>query len=216
MATNSKEKQREYDARRAKRARGWACIVYPESAPSGWLQTLSEQHVQALVSPLHDSDVTADGTPKKPHYHVLLMFEQPVQAKTAGDVFSKIGVTAPPELVKSVKAYARYLVHLDDHDKHRYSDDDVVELCGASWGAVALDEGEERDRILSEVEDWLDEQGVVSYRALCRYARQNRPEWMHVVRTSTIHLMAYVRSAAWEDGFEVERSRRQPNEPTVD
>lgn len=198
MATNSKEKQREYDARRAKRARGWACIVYPDSAPDGWCDTLSEQHVQVLISPLHDSDVTAEGETKKAHWHVLAMFEHPVPEKGARDLFGTIGVTQPPELVKSLKAYARYLVHMDDHDKHRYSESDVVELCGAVWGAVALDEGEERDRILNEVEDWLDDQGVLSYRALCRYARQYKPEWVHVIRTSTIHLMAYVKAAAWE------------------
>lgn len=64
MATNSKEKQREYEARRGVRTRGWACIVYPESAPDGWMDALREQHLQMLISPLHDSDVTADGEPK--------------------------------------------------------------------------------------------------------------------------------------------------------
>lgn len=57
-------------------------------------------------------------------------------------------MTAPLEMVRSIKAYVRYLVHMDDLDKHRYSEADVSELCGASWGAVALDEHEERDRIL--------------------------------------------------------------------
>lgn len=193
-----REAQRRADAKRRARSRGWACIVYPESAPDGWLDALRDGHIQALVSPLHDEDVTADGKPKKPHFHVLAMFENPVPEKSARELFETIGVTAPPELVKSIRAYARYLVHLDDHDKHRYRDSDVVELCGASWGAVALDESEERDRILTEVEDWLDDQGVVSYRALCRYARTHRPEWVHTIRTSTVHLMAYVRSAAWE------------------
>ena len=47
--------------------------LYPESAPDGWRDALAEQHVQVLVSPLHDADVTADGTPKKPHWHVLAM-----------------------------------------------------------------------------------------------------------------------------------------------
>lgn len=193
-----REAQRRADAKRRARSRGWACIVYPESAPDGWLDALRDGHIQALVSPLHDEDVTADGKPKKPHFHVLAMFENPVPEKSARELFETIGVTAPPELVKSIRAYARYLVHLDDHDKQRYRDSDVVELCGASWGAVALDESEERDRILTEVEDWLDDQGVVSYRALCRYARTHRPEWVHTIRTSTVHLMAYVRSAAWE------------------
>ena len=73
-----------------------------------------------------------------------------------------------------------------------------MELGGASWAAVALDDHEERDRVLSEVEDWLDAQGVTSYRTLYRYARAERPDWVHVIRTSTIHLMAYVRSAEWE------------------
>lgn len=194
-----REAQRRADAKRRARSRGWACIVYPESAPDGWLDGLADAHIQILVSPLHDEDVTADGTPKKAHFHVLAMFENPVPEKSARDLFLRAGVTAPPELVKSIRGYSRYLCHLDDHDKHRYDSHDVVELGGASWAAVALDEAEERDRILSEVEDWLDEQGVVSYRTLCRYARSHRPDWLHVVRTSTVHLMAYVKSAAWED-----------------
>lgn len=193
-----REAQRRADAKRALRSRGWACIVYPDSAPDGWLEALSETHIQILISPLHDADLTAEGEQKKPHWHVLAMFENPTPEKSAREVFAAAGVTAPPEVVRSIKAYARYLVHMDDHDKHRYSENDVMGLSGASWGAVALDEHEEKDRILSEIEDWLDEQGVTSYRALCRYARTCKPEWVHVVRTSTIHLMAYVRSAEWE------------------
>lgn len=198
-AEKRKEAQRRADAKRRARARGWACIVYPESAPDGWVEALGDSHVPILISPLHDSDVTAEGEPKKPHYHVMVIFENPTPEKAAREVFAAAGVTAPPELIKSVRAYARYLVHMDDHDKHRYEDDGVRELGGAVWSALALDEGEERDRILTEIEDWLDEQGVTSYRALCRYARTQRPEWVHVVRTSTVHLMAYVRSAAWEE-----------------
>lgn len=191
--------QRKYEEKRGERSRGWACIVYPESAPDGWLDALSESHTQVLVSPLHDSDVTADGQPKKPHWHVLAMFETPVTERAARALFAAAGVAQPPERVRSLKAYARYLVHMDDHDKHRYDEGGVVGLCGASWASVALDEHEERDMLLTEIEDWLDEQGVTSYRTLCRYARAHRPEWVHVVRTSTIHLMAYVRSAEWED-----------------
>lgn len=195
------------DAKRAgKRSRGWACIVYPESAPGEWVDALRDQHVQILISPLHDGDVTADGKPKKRHYHVLMMADQPVTEATARAVFAAAGVTAPPELVRSIRAYARYLVHMDDHDKHPYDPSDVQELSGASWSAVALDETEERDRILTEIEDWLDEQGCLSYRQLCRYARSERPEWVHVIRTSTIHLSAYVRSAQWE--VEQEQRRR--------
>ncbi|MDU2191324.1 MAG: Rep family protein, partial [Klebsiella pneumoniae] len=57
MATNSKEKQREYDAKRAGRTRNFTTIVYPESAPENWLEILQQLFVPALVSPLHDKDV---------------------------------------------------------------------------------------------------------------------------------------------------------------
>lgn len=193
-----KAAQRRANAKRSARSRGWAAILYPESAPDGWLEALGEAHVQLLVSPLHDSDVTAEGKPKKAHYHLLAMFDNPVPEKSARDLFGRVGITAPPELVRSIKAYARYLVHLDDHDKHRYNEVDVVELSGASWKALALDEGEAVDAILDEVEDWIEEQGVTSYRALCRYARTERPDWKRVVRSNTIHLKAYLRSMEYD------------------
>ena len=193
-----KAAQRRADEKRRARSRGWACILYPESAPEDWRERLAETHVQALVSPLHDSDVTADGEPKKAHYHVLAMFDNAMQESHARAVFAQLGVTAPPELVRSIKAYARYLVHLDDHDKHRYSAADVQAFSGASWAHVALDEEEEKDALLDEIEDFIDEQGLVSYRALCRYARSERPEWVHTIRTKTIHLSAYLKSAVWE------------------
>ena len=38
----------------ASRFRNFATIVYPESAPEGWLDILDEECVEAFVSPLHD------------------------------------------------------------------------------------------------------------------------------------------------------------------
>lgn len=202
MATNSKEKQREYDKKRAgKRSRVWACIVYPESAPADWLEQLKGLHLRVLVSPLHDRDVDAEGNPKKPHYHVLIIFEAPVALSTAKQSFSVVGYTGQPEQVNSARGYARYLLHMDDHDKFPYFQDPackVMEIGGASWSSIALDEAEELDRILDEIEDWIDEQGVTSYRVLCAYARSERPEWKHVVRTHTIHCKAYLRSMEYD------------------
>ena len=55
-----------------KRFRNFATVVYPESAPEGWQETLSEQFVPAFISPLHEKDINPTGEPKKPHYHVLI------------------------------------------------------------------------------------------------------------------------------------------------
>ncbi len=203
MAYKDKEKQREarrkYDKKRAgKRSRVWACIVYPESVSEDWMDRLSDQHVPALISPLHNMDVVVTGELKKPHYHVMVLWKSPTSEDVARAVFEEIGVMMPPELVRSAKGYARYLVHMDDHDKHRYDETDVKGLSGISWKEIALDEGEEVDYILMEIEDYVDENNIISFRQLCRYARYERPEWIHVLHTRTIFIATYVKSVAWE------------------
>lgn len=180
------------------KSRGWACIVYPDSAPEDWISRLEDGHVQVLISPLHDQDVRGDGSPKKPHWHVLAMWDGPVTAAVAAQLFERMQVTAPPERVASLRGYARYLVHMDDHDKHRYDADDVIALSGASWMGVALDDAEQTNSALDQIEAWIDESGCVSYAALCRYARAERPDWTSVIRTHTIHLTALLRSLEWE------------------
>ena len=57
------------------RVRLWATVVYPESAPDNWLTILRDLMIPCYVSPLHDKDFNADKTPKKAHYHVMLVFE---------------------------------------------------------------------------------------------------------------------------------------------
>jgi hypothetical protein len=172
--------------------------VYPESAPENWIDTLRDEHIPALISPLHSDDISADGTPKKEHFHVMLMFENAVPASKASSVFQKIGVSAPPELIHTMRGYARYLCHLDDHDKASYNPGEVQEISGANWAELASDKAEETDRILDEIEEFIDEMNIVSYRYLCRYARHERPEWKRTVRSNSIHLKEYLKAVVWE------------------
>ena len=57
------------------RKRNWVFVLYPESAPENWREQLRDMLVPGFISPLHDKDVNADGTPKKPHWHVILTFK---------------------------------------------------------------------------------------------------------------------------------------------
>lgn len=125
--------QRKYNAKRAgERTRGYATIVYPESASSDWKEILADLKIQVLISPLHDQDVNPTGEPKKPHYHVMLMFEGPkssAQAKAVIATFGGIGC----EVINSTRGYARYLCHLDNPEKHRYSPSDVQQFGGVDY-----------------------------------------------------------------------------------
>ena len=48
--------------------RNWAFVVYPESAPSDWIEQLQLSGAQFAISPLHDKDLNATGEPKKAHW----------------------------------------------------------------------------------------------------------------------------------------------------
>ena len=72
---SKQDRDRRYDAKRAGRTRNWTCVVYPESAPNNWRDFIDELHIEWVESPLHDRDFNADGEPKKPHWHVILLYD---------------------------------------------------------------------------------------------------------------------------------------------
>ena len=120
------------------RTRNFATVVYPESAPEGWFDILVEHKIPAFVSPLHDKDINPGGETKKPHYHVMIMFDGVKTVEQATDIFKTIGGVGW-EIVKSLRGYARYLCHLDNPEKAQYSTDDVLSLCGADYfGTISL------------------------------------------------------------------------------
>ena len=75
----------------ASRTRNFATIVYPDSAPEGWLNILADLCIPAFVSPLHDLDKNPTGEDKKPHYHVLFMFDSVKTYEQCLEVVEKIG-----------------------------------------------------------------------------------------------------------------------------
>lgn len=110
----------------SQRSRLWEVIVYGESEADqrllAWLQSdefLLCDNV-AYVACFHDQDMTEEGLPKKPHYHVLFRFGF---TKTMSAVSKSLGVAmnqiAP---VRSWRSACRYLVHADQPDKHQYDE----------------------------------------------------------------------------------------------
>ena len=59
------------------KARHWAMVVYPESAPENWIDIINETHLQFAISPLHNKDTNPDGEIKKSHWHVILSWDGP-------------------------------------------------------------------------------------------------------------------------------------------
>ena len=110
-------------------SRSWGFIL-----PAEWpnvddiLKLVTELSVKHYYI-LHDSDFDIEtGELKKAHYHVIMSFKTPRKLRTITNYFSAYEQFKPNsfERIRNITGAKRYLIHLDDGDKHRYDVSEVV------------------------------------------------------------------------------------------
>lgn len=215
MATNSREVQKRADSKRqGKRARAWWGVLYPESAPSNWRELISDDLVETLISPLHDQDVLPTGEFKKLHYHILSSWKNPVTRETAAETMKRWGVVVqehwpkPGETdsfkVKDFKQAARYLCHLDQADKHRYSELDVQSIGAIDYQTLVMSAADE-DAVLDEIEEFVARYRIISFTSFTKIVRTAHPEWKYFVRHKySYYIRQIIKSNLWDiehEGF---------------
>lgn len=186
----------EKNTSKATRTRNYATVVYPESAPENWQAILNEHMVPAFISPLHDSDVDPLNQPKKPHYHVVIMFDGPKTREQAQEIFKSINGVGV-EVIQSIRGYARYLCHLDNPEKAQYRQEDVRCLCGADY-STTIGLPTDKYKAIGEMIDWCIEFNVYSYSDLLQYARNERFDWFRVLcDNGTVVIKEFLKSLEW-------------------
>lgn len=174
------------------RTRNYATVVYAESAPADWQAILSELFISAFISPYHDKDKNPDGEDKKPHWHVMIMFDTVKTKEQAKEIFDKIGGVGC-EVINSMRGYARYLCHLDNPDKYQYDRKDVVCLSGADYeNVIALPS--DVFTAYADMVDFVVEYNIVSYSEFALWARLNRLDWFNILCKSSYFIEHFIRS----------------------
>lgn len=177
------------------RARNFATVVYPESAPAEWLDILSEHCIPAFISPLHDKDINPTGEPKKPHYHVIIMFEGKKSIDQVKEVFDSINGVGL-EVVKSLRGYARYLCHLDNPEKTQYDVNEVRCIAADYLGTIGM--AVDKYAAIGEMQDFCDKYNVISFYILAKYARSHRPDWHRILcDCGSVFMREYLKSRKW-------------------
>lgn len=181
-----------------RRTRTFATIVYPESAVDGWKDILSSQFIPLFISPLHDKDVNPTGESKKPHYHVMFMFDGVKTVNQVSEIVNLIGGVGC-EIVNSTRGYARYLCHLDNPEKYQYREEDVISMCGADYqGIIGL--ATDKYKALAEMEDFCVKYNVVSFYLLARYASLHRQDWHRILcDCGSVYMREFLKSKKWSD-----------------
>lgn len=182
------------------RTRNYATVVYPDSCPDNWQEILVQQFVPSFISPLHDKDINPTGEPKKPHWHVIIMFEGVKTIEQAKAIFELIGGVGC-ERVNSIRGYSRYLCHLDNPDKAQYNVDDVRSLSGADYtSCIGL--ATDRYKAIDEMMQYCDDNNIYSYSVLLRYCRSERRDWFRVLcDNGTFVIKEFLKSKTWSEQY---------------
>lgn len=186
-----------------KRTRNWSCIIYPRQGvegeqtecPDNWAEILGDLGVKCAVSPLHDKDVKPDGTPKKPHRHVVFAYDGVKTEKQAREDFAKIGGVGC-EAVRSLYSMTRYLTHKDDMDKAQYSTLDVLTFGGFEYKRyVQTKEDEERDTIgkMGKIFNVVAEYGLNDFADLAEYLMQEDTELFATMRKNSYFFAQFLK-----------------------
>jgi hypothetical protein len=177
------------------RARSWTFVLYPESAPKDWRGVLDDEHIQWVESPLHDKDVNPDGTPKKPHWHILLMFEGKKSYEQIKEITDKLNATIPQKTA-SARGLVRYMVHMDNPEKFQYNVSDIIGHGGADVAELLKPSSTERYAMIREMIAFVREHGIMEFQDLMDYAATNRfDDWFPILCDSSSYVMScYIKS----------------------
>lgn len=208
LAKNSKNKRRkEYDkkyerSRSGQRTRNWTAVCYPDDLPDDWESLIDG--VKWVCSPLHDKDLNADGTAKKAHYHILLMFSAVKSAAQVVEFLSSrfgtsdsgsiIGVAAPQKCSDRT-ALIRYMAHMDNPEKAQYSVDDIRCFGGADVLELLQHNKREIAEMMMSIEQFIDDNNITELCDLSAALRQTDIDlYLLVAAQHTYYFNAYIRS----------------------
>ena len=153
------------------KARAWAFIVYPESAPENWKDILQKTGLPIAISPLHDSDKDPTEEDKKPHWHIIIQWGN----TTTGQAVKRItdSVNAPiPIPINGVRGYYRYFTHKDNPEKFQYDEKEIQTLNKFNIADIVELTRSEVDEIKRNLQIFIIERNIIEYCDLMDYLLQ--------------------------------------------
>lgn len=174
--------------------RNWAFVVYPESAPSNWVEILAKTGLKCAISPLHDRDLNPTGEPKKPHWHVIACWEGPTSFNVVKGLTEQFNAPIPQAL-EQIRGYYRYLSHLDNPEKAQYNENEIQTVNGFSILDYTDLTKSETFAIKSRVLDMVRAMNIVEYSELVDFLSENESTVeLEIVYNNTLFFDRYLTS----------------------
>lgn len=181
---------------RDNRTRNWTIVGYPgESLPENYRHILGDQlHLCYAESPVHDQDLNGDETEKKKHIHFVIAFDGPKSYDQVKEISDAIGA-APPKAVCNMRGMIRYLVHLDNPEKHQYPIEEIYTHALDIEDYFRLSGASQR-RLLKQIQRFIRDSDIHYFSDLADEVEvMGDDEWYDIISMkNTLFLSAYIKS----------------------
>ena len=169
------------------KGRYFTFLLYPESIPEDWETQLEMLGAPIAISPIHDKDKSDSEFQeyKKAHYHVIYVAANPVtthsvrkriQRALGNESIAKVQV-----IKQSVENMYLYLTHESKDaiakNKYKYNKKDIKLLNNFDIDRYVVLDVEDKDEMLNDVCDMIDEHGLANIRELRRFIKERGTEY---------------------------------------
>ena len=177
------------------RCRSWTIVVYPDSAPGNWRDFIDDLHIEWIESPLHDADLDPNGLAKKPHWHVLLLFDSVKAYKQVCELIAPLHCPVP-QRCHNARSMVRYMAHLDNPDKHQYSQHEIIGHGGVDVSQLLRPSAGERYDIIRDILIYCKQEGILEYQDLVDAAMtEHFDDWFPLLCDSASYVVGqYIKS----------------------
>lgn len=165
----------------APKSRYFTFLLYPESIPNDWETKLELLGVPIAISPIHDKDLSnVEGQKyKKAHYHVIYVAKNPVTAESVRLKIKRAlgneSVAKVQIVIQSMENMYLYLTHESKDavakNKVKYPKKDIKILNNFDIDRYITLDVEDKDDLLNDICDLIDEHGLANIRELRRFVR---------------------------------------------
>lgn len=169
------------------KARYFTFLLYPESIPENWEMQLEMIGIPMAISPLHDRDKSnVEGQEyKKAHYHVIYVAANPVTThsvrKRIQRALGKESVAKVQVIKQSVENMYLYLTHESKDaiakNKYKYNKKDIKLLNNFDIDRYVVLDVEDKDEMLNDVCDMIDDHGLANIRELRRFVKEHGSDY---------------------------------------
>ena len=169
------------------KARYFTFLLYPESIPEDWKTLLETIGVPMAISPLHDKDKSkVEGQEyKKAHYHVIYVAANPVTTDSVRfkikNLLGKQSLAKVQIVSQSMENMYAYLTHESKDaiakNKYKYAKKDIRLLNNFDIDRYVVLDVEDKDEMLNDVCDMIDDHGLANIRELRRFVKEHGDEY---------------------------------------